>query len=340
MCCAADARGGDLGLLGDDAGGELLRRHFQREESDDAAGHGLDRAVRARLAFVVLRDLVGDVGRERGLAHGRAARDDDEIRALQAAHQVVEIGKAGRDARESALALVGLAREIDRVLQRLGETHEAAVVAADFGDFVEAPLGVVDLVLRGELDRGVIGDVDHVLADLDQVAAGGKIVDRAAVVFRVDDGGGFRRQPREVLRRVQPCDVGFRRNEGFQRDGRSDLAGADQAARDLENLLMDRLEEVFRLEEVGNAVERLVIHEDRAEQCLLDLNVMRRLPEIRGFRFRKGSAECVIECHRLAFSSGVFGSSKTRHARKIGLTRARAVAREIPNLTAIHKGLN
>ena len=34
---AADALGRDIGLLGDDAGGELLGRHFEREEADHGA---------------------------------------------------------------------------------------------------------------------------------------------------------------------------------------------------------------------------------------------------------------------------------------------------------------
>ena len=39
---------------------------------------------------------------------------------------------------------------------------------------------------------------------------------------------------------------------------------------------MDRLEEMLRLEEVGDPVERLVVDEDRAEQRLLGLDVVRR----------------------------------------------------------------
>ena len=33
----------DLGLLGENTGGELLGRHFEREEADDGAVDGLDR---------------------------------------------------------------------------------------------------------------------------------------------------------------------------------------------------------------------------------------------------------------------------------------------------------
>ena len=41
---------------------------------------------------------------------------------------------------------------------------------------------------------------DHVLADQDQLAAGGEVVDGAAVVARVDDGGGVGGEPAQILR--------------------------------------------------------------------------------------------------------------------------------------------
>lgn len=75
--------------------------------------------------------------------------------------------------------------------QRIGEFLEAAIVAALFGDLVKPPLGFFDLLTRRGVDRRVIGDVDDILADIDQVPAQRQIVDRAAIVFRIDDGRGF-----------------------------------------------------------------------------------------------------------------------------------------------------
>jgi hypothetical protein len=57
----------------------LLGRHFQREEADDAAVHGIDVSVRTHLAAPRARDVVGNIGGERGLAHARAAGHDDQI---------------------------------------------------------------------------------------------------------------------------------------------------------------------------------------------------------------------------------------------------------------------
>ena len=74
---------------------------------------------------------------------------------------------------------------------------------------------------------------------------------------------------------VEPGDVDVGGQEGLQRDRRGELAGADEAAREVIDLLMHRLEEMLRLEEVGDAIERLVVDQDGAQQRLLRLDIMR-----------------------------------------------------------------
>ena len=46
-------------------------------------------------------------------------------------------------------------------------------------------------------------------------------------------------------------------------------------------ILVNRLEEVARLEEVGNPIERLVIDQNRPEQRLLGFDIVRRAAEQR-----------------------------------------------------------
>src|SRR3546814_11979378 len=58
-------------------------------------------------------------------------------------------------------------------------------------DLLEQPLfGFLDLVGGGFLDLGVIGAVDHILADADQLAPQRQVMDHLGVVFGIDDGGG------------------------------------------------------------------------------------------------------------------------------------------------------
>ena len=157
------------------------------------------------LELIGLGDVEGDVGRERRLAHARTAGDDDEIGRLQTAELPVEIGHAGRDARQLAVALVGLGGHVDRGRQRIGEALEAAVVAPAFGDLVEPALGLLDLRAGRMVDRRVIGDVDHLLADRDEAAPDREIVDHAAVIGGVDDRRRFRRQAGpDIAGRVMP----------------------------------------------------------------------------------------------------------------------------------------
>ena len=58
--------------------------------------------------------------------------------------------------------------------------------------------------------------------------------------------------------------------------GVGDLVGADELAGDLEDAPVHRLEEMLRLEEIGDAVEGLVVDQDGAEQRLFGLDVLRR----------------------------------------------------------------
>ena len=185
---AADLLRADLRLLGKNARGQLLGRHFEREEADDGAVGRLHRAVRLLLGAVRLGDVVGDVGGQRRLTHRGASGENDEIGRLQAAELVVEIGKTGRQTRQMPVALVGGARHLDGSGQRRAEAEEARPVLALLGQLVEPPFRFLDLLLRCRIDGGVVGAVDHVLADDDQRAARGEVIDGATVVLGVDDG--------------------------------------------------------------------------------------------------------------------------------------------------------
>src|SRR3984893_16600346 len=244
---AADRARGDTGLLGQNTGGELFGGHFAGEEADNAAVDGLHRAVGLDFGAMRPGDVVGDVGGQRGLAHAGTAGDDDQIGGLQAAHLGVEIAQARCDAGQFAVALKRLGRHIDGDGEGLRKPLEAAVVAAGLGQFVQSALGILDLRARSKIHRRVEGDIDHVLADPDQIAAQRQFIDRASIILGIDDGGGFRGEAGKVLADRHAADVGFGRDEGLQRDRGRDLAHPDQAAGGLEDGLMDRLQAECRL---------------------------------------------------------------------------------------------
>ena len=201
--------------------------------------------------------------------------EDHQVGRLQAAHVAVEIDEAGGDAAQIAVALIRPGGHVDRGLQRVREALEAAVVASALGDLVEAALGLLDLFARARIDRRVIGDIDRVLADQDEFAPDRQVIDGAAVIIGVDDGGGLGGEAREILRHGGAADVVIA-EKGLHRDRRGELAGADQRSRDLEDAPMNLLDEMLAAQIVGDAIEGVVVDEDRPEQRLLGLDVVRR----------------------------------------------------------------
>ena len=108
-----------------------------------------------------------------------------------------------------------------------------------------------------------------------------RIVDGAAVVLGVDDGRRLGGKPRQILIDGKPGDIELYRQERLERYRRGQFSGADQPAGELEDALVDGLEKVLRLEEIGDAIERLVVNEDGAKQRLLCLDIVWRRAEHR-----------------------------------------------------------
>ena len=85
------------------------------------------------------------------------------------------------------------------------------------------------------------------------------------------------------MRDGQLADRLRRLEEGLERDRRRALAAEDQLGGCLIDAPVQRVVEMRGLEEARNAVDRLVIDEDRAEKGLLSLEIMRRRAKNRRF---------------------------------------------------------
>ena len=188
--------------------------------------------------------------------------------------------------------LEGRVRHMDGVRQRTLETLEALAVLVGFSKRIKAAFRVFDLRFRRMIDGAVIRGVDEVFADDDQRTARRQIVNRAAILGRVDDRRRIRRQASEVLRhaclRVDRIGV---LEERFHRDRRRDFTCVDQRCERFKNPAMQRIEEMARRQKPGNAVERLVVNQDRTEQRLLGFEIVRRLTERQRFGGRGGCFE-------------------------------------------------
>jgi hypothetical protein len=93
-------------------------------------------------------------------------------------------------------------------------------------------------------------------------------------------GGGLRGEAREVLRNRDAAEI-LVAEKGLERDRRRDLAGLDEGRRDLVDAPVQILEEVRGLEEVRDPVIGVVVDQNRTEQGLLGIDVVRRYPILR-----------------------------------------------------------
>ncbi len=174
-----------------------------------------DVAIGTHLAAPGTRDVVSDIGRKRGLAHAGTPGNDDQIRRLQAAHPGVEIREPGGEAGQLALALVRACGHVDRGRERRLELLESTAIPTDLGQIIQPTLGILDLIAGRKIHRRIERDIDHVLADLDEIAPDREVIDRAAVVHRVNDGCCLGRKPGQILAQRQSRYVEVGGQEGL-----------------------------------------------------------------------------------------------------------------------------
>jgi len=94
--------------------------------------------------------------------------------------------------------------------------------------------------------RRVIGRVDHLFANIDQLPAHREIIDRATIGFGVDDRRCFGCEARKILRDGHAADV-LLADKCLQRDRRRELARKDQRFDDVIYAAMKFFGEMRRL---------------------------------------------------------------------------------------------
>ncbi len=167
----AEVLGGDPRLLGEDAGGELVGRHFEAEQGDPRARRLATARSRphCRAASAWRRQTAMLVASELLPMPGRPAT---MIRSDLCSPPIFEFRRfeAGRDPRQMPAAVERALGHLDRQLGRFGERLGLAFGAAFFGDLVELGLGPLDLRQRGDFLARIERAFDEVAADADQRA--------------------------------------------------------------------------------------------------------------------------------------------------------------------------
>ena len=195
---------------------------------------------------------------------------------MQPAELLVDVDKSGREPGEAAVAQIGGIGHIDRVEDRAAEALEALVDLAFLSELVERLLGLDDLVLGLAVDLHAGRLLGDLLADQDQVAADGEVVDQLRIVPRGEERDRRAREAHEIGGTAEGVEPGIGLEEGLERDRGRERVLLDALAGHLEDPRMHRVEEMLRPHDSGDPVIDVVVDEQRAEQCLFGLDVARK----------------------------------------------------------------
>jgi len=224
------------------------------------------------------RDVLGDIERERGLAHRGTPGDDDQLARLQARGLGVEVVEAGRHPGDVG-GIVAVVEVIDALQHarehRLDLLQPHAVPGAGLADLENARLGLVQelphlLAARAERALGDLG------GDLGEAPLHRALAHQLRVAPDVERARGVLRQRPEVGGAPGLVPVLARLDRFRHRDHVGGSAGLDQLRDVAPDAAVVVPVEVPGRDQVGDAVECLVVEEQPAEERLLRLDRVRR----------------------------------------------------------------
>ena len=270
---AADAVAGDARLLGQQAGGELLGAHFQREHRDAALRHRVRdrRAGRpppspcaAPNAILVASAVFPMPGRP-----ARISRSDGCIPPILASKSRKPVDRPetppARWKARSAPRIASVSARLKVTKPPLAPPSEASSnsdCSAASICFGPSSSGV-----------GAEGVVHHRLADVDQLPAQPRIMDRAAILAGIDDADHRGEELREIGGAADLLQHAGMLELALQGHGVGELPRLDAPRDGLEDAAVDRVGEMVGGEELADPLIGLVVGQQRAEQGLLGLDV-------------------------------------------------------------------
>jgi hypothetical protein len=235
--------------------------HFHREHRD-------------REAFVQ-GHVLGDVDRERRLAHRRPRGQHHEITRLQAGSHTIEVHEAGRHPRDVVGVVGHLLHAIEQVDHELVHSLEALLHAGAFlPDVEDLLLGFVqDLVDR--LALRVEGGGGDLVAGSHQFAQDGALTHDLGVASDVGCAGHVLRQRVEVGQAAGFLGLAQVLQVLEHRDHVSGLAAVDQGGDGRIRQAVLVAVEIRIRDQVGHAVPGTVVQQEAAEHAGLRFDGMR-----------------------------------------------------------------
>ena len=214
----------------------------------------------------------GEVDAERGLAHGRAACDDDHLTGLQALGQVVDVAEAGRHALidQALLQLVDL---VERIVHHRADGRVILAHPAH-GHLVDLGLCEVDDIL-GLRAFGGVAELRDLGAGGDHVAQNGALMDDFGVIRGVGRGGYGGDERMQVVDAADLVEVAVLEQFVGDEHGVHRLRRGEQVDDGLVDGLMLGLVEVGDLDHLADFADGVLAHQHAAQHGHFRIVVMR-----------------------------------------------------------------
>jgi hypothetical protein len=221
---------------------------------------------------------------KRGLAHGRAGREDDELGGLQAGGLGVEVGEPGGHPGHTVGGREPLVERAEHLLDETLERFGAGLGLA-LGDLEDLALGQVEVL--ADLEVVLVALVDHLARGLDHPPRGALALDDLGVVDDVVDRRHPQGQLAEEGQAADRVELAQALQLGLDRDRIDRLGLGLEVAHGHEHGLVLRAVEVLDLERV-ELRQHLVAQEHAAQDRGFGVEVMGEDPPGHGRRIYRG----------------------------------------------------
>jgi hypothetical protein len=210
-----------------------------------------------------------------GLAHRGSGRDDHQIAGVKAGGHLVEIRESARHPGDRPLALLQLLDGREAGLHEIPERHEA-FADPPLGNREDRALGFVEEHFRFQFRFVRLGQ--DLVGRVDQAAERRLLLDDPRVVLDVGRSRYAVGQRRDVGRPPDLVQLPGPRQFFLQRDEVDGMTAFAERHHLVEDAAVRITEEVLGVDQLGGVVERVVVDQDRAEDRLLGIEIVRKRP--------------------------------------------------------------
>ena len=256
----ADALHVDLRVRAEQTQSDLFAGHFQREHR-----HGL---------AAVQRRITGHVHRQRGLAHGGARAQDDQLAAVEAGQQLIQRREARRHAGDAPLELGQLLNAGVGIVQHVLDGLQSLAGRAVHHDIENGLFRMAEGLLQGILLGITL--LRDLLGGLDELSQRGLFRHDADIRFDVGRRGHILHQAQQVLGTARAFKGAAPGQFAVQRDEVNGLLLPVEGDHRVEDLLVLGLVEILRQEGFCGLEDGVAVLQHCAKDALLRFDAIGR----------------------------------------------------------------